>query len=70
VRGGERPRLVLPNLVSGSAQDSTCELAITRSDYRTVLVMTKYLPDQGRHFLTVRADAGGWRLFRAGKGWR
>ena len=40
--GGERPRFVLLNLASGLAQDSTCELAIIRSRYRIVPVMTEY----------------------------
>jgi hypothetical protein len=36
VRGGECPLLVSLDLVSGLAQKTTCELAITRSDYRTM----------------------------------
>jgi hypothetical protein len=56
VRGGERPRLVLPNLVSGSAQDSSCELAITSTRYRTVPVMTEQFvwPAQ------ILLDGMGW----------
>jgi hypothetical protein len=38
VRGGERLRLALLNLAFGSP---TCDLAITRSYYQTVLVMTE-----------------------------
>jgi hypothetical protein len=34
--GGECPLLVSLDLVSGLAQKTTCELAITRSDYRTM----------------------------------
>jgi hypothetical protein len=43
VRGGERPQFVCPEAGSGSVH-TTCNLAITRSGYPTVLVMAAYLP--------------------------